>query len=89
MYRFDEDGRRRDVPLLSPAFLGLVDHAFFRCPFACIDDLVTASASEAAGISESDINKFLTSMAEDHTHAKAAQDLRTGTFTVGWIFCWH
>lgn len=71
------------MPVLSPAFLGLVDHAFFRCPFASIDDLVTASASEApgAGISESDINKFLASMAEDHTHAKAADDLRSGTHT--------
>lgn len=77
------DGQRRDMPVLSPAFLGLVDHAFFRCPFASIDDLVTASASEApgAGVSESDINKFLASMAEDHTHAKAADDLRSGTHT--------
>jgi len=68
-----------------------VDHAFFRCPFASIDDLVTASCSDApgAGISEADINKFLDSMAEDHTHAKAADDLRKGKYTTGWIYCWH
>ena len=79
------------MPLLSPALLGLVDHAFFRpdfrCPFASIDDLVTASGSDVpgAGISESDITKFLDCMAEDHRHAKAADDLRKGKYTSRWI----
>ncbi len=51
------DGQKLDIPLLSPEFLGLVDHAFFRCPFASIDRLVSASSSDAlgAGISESEI----------------------------------
>ena len=42
-----------------------------------------------AGNSEADINKFLDSMAKDHTHAKAADDLRKGKYTTGWIYCWH
>ncbi len=90
-FRFDVDGRKRDVPLFSPAFLGLVDHAFFRCPFASIDDLVTASSSDApgAGISESEINGFLETMAKDHTHARAADDLRKGKCTTESILCWH
>jgi len=87
MSRFDTDGGQQPTPLLSPAFLGLVDHAFFRCPFASIDDLVTASGSDVpgAGISESDITKFLDCMAEDHRHAKAADDLRKGKYTSRWI----
>lgn len=90
-FRFAMDGRKRDVPLLSPAFLGLVDHAFFRCPFANMEDLVAASCSDApgAGISESEINGFLETMAKDHTHARAADDLRKGKCTTESISCWH
>ena len=52
------DDVRRDKPLLSPEFLGLVDHAFFRCPFASIEDLIAASSSDTdgAGVAESEIN---------------------------------
>ncbi len=41
-------GQQRDA-LLSPAFLGLVNHALFRCPFATHQELVTASSSDASG----------------------------------------
>ena len=78
------DNGRRDVPLLSPAFLGLVDHAFFRCPFASIEDLIAASSSDTdgAGVSESDINAFLNLMAKDHVHPRAAEDLKKGKCTI-------
>ena len=78
------DDVRRDVPLLSPAFLGLVDHAFFRCPFASIEDLIAASSSDTdgAGVSESDINAFLNLMAKDHVHPRAAEDLQKGKCTI-------
>ena len=87
MSRFDTDGGQQPTPLLSPAFLGLVDHAFFRCPFASMEDLVTAASSDApgAGVSEADINGFLDLMAKDHTHKNAAADLKKGKSTTGWI----
>ena len=87
MSRFDTDGGQQPTPLLSPAFLGLVDHAFFRCPFASVEDLVTAASSDApgAGVSEADINGFLDLMAKDHTHKNAAADLKKGKSTTGWI----
>ena len=71
------DNGRRDVALLGPAFLGLVDRAFFRCPLASIEDLIAASSSDAvgAGVSESEINGFLDLMAKDHVHSRAAEDL--------------
>ncbi len=64
-----------DVPLLSPAFLGLVYHTFFRCPFASIEDLIAASSSDTdgAGVSNSEINAFLNLMAKDHVHPRAAK----------------
>ena len=37
--------------LLSPAFLGLVDHAFFRCPFASIDESMTTWSPRLAQMS--------------------------------------
>ena len=87
MSRFDTDGGQQPTPLLSPAFLGLVDHAFFSCPFASMEDLVTAASSDApgAGVSEADINGFLDLMAKDHTHKNAAADLKKGKSTTGWI----
>ena len=87
MSRFDTDGGQQPTPLLSPAFLGLVDHAFFRCPFASMEGLVTAASSDApgAGVSEADINGFLDLMAKDHTHKNAAADLKKGKSTTGWI----
>ena len=91
MYRFDVDDVRRDKPLLSPEFLGLVDHAFFRCPFASIEDLIAASSSDApgAGVSVSDINCFLELISKDHVHSRAAEDLRKGKCTTERISCWH
>ena len=47
------------------------------------------SLEAGAGISEADINKFLDCMAEDHTDAKAADNLRKGKYTTEWIYCWH
>ena len=80
----------RRKALLSPEFLGLVDHAFFRCPFASIDESMTTwSPRLAQGISEADINNFLGCMAQDHTHAKAADNLKKGKYTTGWIYCFH
>ena len=78
------DNGRRDVHLLSPAFLGLVDHAFFCCPFASIEDLIAASSSDTdgAGVAESEINDFLNLMAKDHVHPKAAEDLKKGKCTI-------
>ena len=78
------DAVRRDKPLLSPEFLGLVDHAFFRCPFASIEDLIAASSSDTdgAGVAESEINAFLNLMAKDHVHPKAAEHLRKGKCTI-------
>ena len=51
IYRFDEDGTRREAPLLSQAFLGLVDHSFFRCPFASIDESMTTLSQRLAQMS--------------------------------------
>ena len=65
--------------LLSPEFLGMVDHAFFRCPFASIEDLTAASSGN--GVSEKDINAFFDLMDKDHRHGKARDDLRTGKYT--------
>ena len=78
------DNGRRNVPPLSPAFLGLVNHSFFRCPFASIEDLIAASCSDAvgAGVSESEINGFLDLMAKDHVHSRAAEDLKKGKCSV-------
>ena len=80
-----------DGPLLSLALLGLVDHTFFRCPFASIEDLIAASSSDAigAGVSESEINAFLDLMAKDHVHSRAAEDLKKGKCTTERISCWH
>ena len=78
-YRFDEAGARRDEHLLSPEFLGMVDHAFFRCPFASIEDLTAASSGN--GVSEKDINGFFELMDKDHRQGKARDDLRTGKYT--------
>ena len=91
MSRFNTDGGQQPTPLLSPAFLGLVDHAFFRCPFASMEDLVTAASSDApeAGVSEADINCFLDLMAKDQTHKNAAVDLKRGRLITASISCWH
>ena len=78
------DGRRRYTLLLSPAFLGLLDHAFFRYPFACMEDLVNASSSDDHGarVSAADMNSFLKKIAKEHTHAKAADDLKKGNCAI-------
>jgi hypothetical protein len=78
-YRFNEDGVRRDEHLLSPEFLGMVDHAFFRCPFASIEDLTAASSGH--GVSEKDINGFYELMDKDHRQGRARDDLRKGKYT--------
>ena len=81
------DGTRRERP-----FSALHLWAWWTTPSSVVnDDLVAASCSDfaGAGISEADINKFLDFMAEDHTHAKAADDLRKGKYTTGWIYCFH
>jgi len=70
---------RRDEHLLSPEFLGMVDHAFFRCPFASIEDLTAASSGN--GVSEKDINGFYELMAKDHRQGRARDDLRKGKYT--------
>ena len=90
MSRFNTDGGQQPTPLLSPAFLGLVDHTFC-CPFASMEDLVTADSSDApgAGVSEADINGFLDLMAKDHTHKNAAGDLKKGKLITASISCWH
>ena len=71
---------RRDEHLLSPEFLGMVDHAFFRCPFASIEDL-TAASSGNHGVSEKEINGFYELMDKDHRQGKARDDLRKGKYT--------
>jgi hypothetical protein len=78
-YRFNKAGGRRDEHLLSPEFLGMVDHAFFRCPFASIEDLTAASSGN--GVSEKDINAFFELMDKDHRQGKARDDLRKGKYT--------
>jgi hypothetical protein len=78
-YIFYESGVRRDEHLLSPEFLGMVDHAFFRCPFASIEDLTAASSGN--GVSEKDINAFFELMDKDHRQGKARDDLRKGKYT--------
>jgi len=78
-YRFNEEGERRDEHLLSPEFLGMVDHAFFRCPFASIEDLTAASSGN--GVSEKEINGFYELMDKDHRQGKARDDLRKGKYT--------
>ena len=79
MCRFGEDGEKRDELLLSPKFLGMVDHAFFRCPFASIEDLTAASSGN--GVSEKEINGFYELMDKDHRQGKARDDLRKGKYT--------
>ena len=68
--------------MVSPEFLGLVDHAFFRCPFASIDDMSAASSGGDDGVSETDINGFYQLMAKDHRHGRARDDLRKGKYTI-------
>jgi len=59
-----------------------VDHAFFRCPFASIDDMSAASSGGDDGVSESDINGFYELMAKDHRHGPwPSSDLRKGKYT--------
>ena len=70
---------RRDEHLLSPEFLGMVDHAFFRCPFASVEDLTAASSGH--GVSEKDINGFYELMDKDHRQGRARDDLRKGKYT--------
>ena len=57
-------------------------HAFFRCPFASIDDMSAASSGGDNGVSESDINGFYELMAKDHRHGRARDDLRKGKYTI-------
>ena len=64
----------------QPGISGLGGLRLLPLSFCQHYDLDTASGSDVpgAGISGANINKFLGCMAEDHTDAKAADELRKG-----------
>ena len=51
--------------------------------------LWSGGSRDTTSASPADINKFVGCMSEDHTHTKAANDLRKGNYTTGWIYCFH